>query len=506
MGMSINPKCLIFVHSLFRAGSTYLFRVFRRSELGYWCYQEPLHEMAVFSRENPLALQLDQGNEKAQLLRHPELDGSYFKELQETWPAWKDVITEPVIYDAYFLGEEENIGIPYWQALSEAARGRPVFQECRTSGRIGAIKSRMGGHHIYLWRNPWDQWWSYKVTPYFDVANQLILHANHAPQPVRHLLAALHLPAYEGGDLSGAFDFYGSRPPPSEQSYQVFYLLWCLALREGAQHADVLLNIDRLSDSQGYREETLLRLQDAGIDGIHFSDCRVPQGIYLEKDQDFFAPLEKQVHQWLIEGGWPHEELEQTQRLRQQYAPASWGEPIAAFASENLAEQASRARMLTCRFETTSASAQIRATQAEAKAEQAEAASNQHLMQLHAVYNSTSWRITAPLRWPMHQLRLLRQYGLKARFKALVKKIARKAIQFASSRPWLKRWGITLAHKLGLYSRLQQLHWSTNHNAVNASSALSSNVPSELSQLTPRARQIHADLKAAIAQRREVDR
>ena len=144
---------------------------------------------------------------------------------------------------------------------------------------------------------------------------------------------------------------------------------------------------------------------------------------------------------------------------------------------------------------------QAKAQQVEAKAEQAEAASNHHLMQLHAIYNSTSWRITAPLRWPMHQLRLLRQYGLKALFKALIKKIARKAIQFASSRPRLKRWGITLAHKLGLYSRLQQLHWSMNHNAVNASSAHSSNMPSELSQLTPRVRRIYADFKAAIEQR-----
>ena len=37
--------------------------------------------------------------------------------------------------------------------------------------------------------------------------------------------------------------------------------------------------------------------------------------------------------------------------------------------------------------------------QAEDKAQQAEAASTQALMQLQAVYTSTSWRFTAPLRW-----------------------------------------------------------------------------------------------------------
>jgi len=43
----------IYIHSLFRAGSTYLFHVFRRSKAGYWCYQEPLHEVAFIAKHNP---------------------------------------------------------------------------------------------------------------------------------------------------------------------------------------------------------------------------------------------------------------------------------------------------------------------------------------------------------------------------------------------------------------------------------------------------------------------
>lgn len=447
----------IFIHSLFRSGSTYLFKVFRRSPAGYWCYQEPLHEIALFCRDNPSGLQ-DEGEEQVQMLRHPALDHSYFKELAEAWPIWKEVINDFIIYDAYFSGRDEDIGIDYWKALARAAKGRPVFQECRTSGRIEAIKKQIDGKHIYLWRNPWDQWWSYKVTPYFDVANQLIVHARHAPLSLRCMLAELNPPCYERSDLAGSFTFYNEKPVTSEQSYLIFYHLWCLALREGSVHADLMLNIDRLSDSVDYQSESLARLKNAGIDGIDFSDCKVPQGRYLERDRKFFNLLEDRVHQWLKAGGWTQEEIDKTQALRLHYQPASWTAPTAHLAPADLTEQACRARELAIRFETNLAQhartavmqlnqlesrahvAETQAQQAEARAETHQQHANALQIQLqllqskidelgasshhwwqqvcaleaerNALRQSASWRITAPLRVAAglvtHPLRTLR--------------------------------------------------------------------------------------------------
>lgn len=428
---SLSP---VFIHSLFRSGSTYLFDVFRRSARGYWCYQEPLHENAFWFREEPERLSSELGSEKRSHLRHPAALRPYYQELQETWPAWKDSITAEAIYDGYFADPDTDIGIPYFRSLIEAAKGRPVFQECRTSGRIGEIRRQLNGFHIYLWRNAWDQWWSYKVGPYFDLVNQIILTAPGRPPEVELLLDATGLGERDQTGLAESFARFSDSPGTSEKSYLGHYMLWCIGLREGSRHAHLLLNIDRLSDSNNHREEICATLASAGIEGIDFHDCQVPQSTYSEQEKILFRQLENQVHQWLIEGGWSEAELENILSIRQKFEPEIWKEPENKLNGNFLAEQASRARALSMRYETTLAETTAnckflntnleselnrsheRAVQAELNTAQAQALAEQSAtqlkaqveakgamadfleMQLQAVYNSFSWKITSPLR------------------------------------------------------------------------------------------------------------
>ncbi len=69
----------IFIHSLFRTGSTYLFHVFRRCVGHYWCYQEPLHEVIRYAATAPEHL-LQLNAESGSRLRHPVLERPYFWE------------------------------------------------------------------------------------------------------------------------------------------------------------------------------------------------------------------------------------------------------------------------------------------------------------------------------------------------------------------------------------------------------------------------------------------
>ena len=153
--------------------------------------------------------------------------------------------------------------------------------------------------------------------------------------------------------LAESFARFSDSPGTSENSYLAHYMLWCIGQREGSRHADLLLNIDRLSDSTNYREEICAALASAGIEGIDFNDCQVPQSTYSEQEKILFRKLEEQVHQWLIEGGWSEAELENILSIRQEFEPEIWKEPENKLNRDFLVEQASRARALSMRYETT---------------------------------------------------------------------------------------------------------------------------------------------------------
>lgn len=341
----------IFIHSLFRTGSTYIYSTFRRSVSDYVCFQEPLHEVTLNSRENPENLIGGFSSTEMKANRHPVLEGGYFKELYEAWPEWKQFITENSIYNGYFATEETDLGLAFWNSLIESSKKRSVFQECRSSGRIQAIKQALGGHHIYLWRNPWDQWWSYKINSYFELVNHLIIHAPNSPQPIKEMVTSLGLEEFPGQKISEAFDFYRDRPQDSNNRYIIFYMLWCLGMREGLKHGNTNINIDRLSDSTEYRRTILSDLASANIHDINFDDCNISQGIYNESQQVFFRRLERRVHGWLISGGWSDAEIEEIQTLRKNYEPKVWSKSLYELQNTQLFEQLGRTSDVVIRCE-----------------------------------------------------------------------------------------------------------------------------------------------------------
>ena len=329
-------------------------------------------------------------------MRHPTLNKPYFEELYEVWPSWRDAINPTAIYEGYFGCTTIDIGIPFFRALIESAKGRPVFQECRTANRIEAIKKAFRGFHVFLWRNPWDQWWSYKTTDYFNAINQIIINSQGTPSPVAALKVELCLEFEKiPDDILRTLDHFRKRPLSSKNSYMIFYLLWCLGMKSGIKHADLLLNIDRLSDSIDYRNGVLASLHAVGIEQIDLSDCSIPQACYLEKDKSFFIPLEERVHELLTNSGWTKDDINQLQGIRESFKPAVWNRPKESLPSWSIMEQLTRARSIAMRMETsiseitsdylkiisnfeqTSLQAEIKAIEAEQRSTQAESRATQ---------------------------------------------------------------------------------------------------------------------------------
>ena len=425
----------IFIHSLFRSGSTYFFNVFRRSPAGYFCFQESLHPVVFHLRENPQEL-LKFHTATYELMRHPNLDKPVFYEVASVSSAWKEKITYSAIFDGYFGSDQADNGVEFFRAiLDNVEEGRPVFEECRTAGRIGILKEQLGGFHIYLWRNPWDQWWSYKTIDHLDYQNREIINAPNSFNAISRLRSQLSFQkAYTDPVLQtqdGVFT--------SEESYLAFYLLWLLGLHEGIKQAHLLINIDKLTESETYREEIMARLANDGIDRIDFSDCKVPQSNYFEEDRKFFIPLEEQIHEWLKKD-FTSEELDQLHNVRKKYQPKNLSEIIDNIQIKNYARQITQIRAISRRFETSKALSLQHFLQTideynikiqdltnkynvlEKEKNNIEQEKNYLLTTLNEIYNSRTWQLSLPLRWIENQVRLLRRDGIRSRLVALMNK------------------------------------------------------------------------------------
>ena len=142
--------------------------------------------------------------------------------------------------------------------------------------------------------------------------------------------------------------------------------------------------------------------------------------------------------------------------------------------------------------------AEAKANQAEAKANQAEAKANQAEANFVGLLNSKSWRLTAPLRWLGRMVRRITAKSLKGHLKALISKVA----GYAARHPPFRQAAINmLNHSPSLKARLKRVLYG---GAMQMQPLR--DVPIDVSELTPRARMIYGDLKAAIARRKRENR
>jgi hypothetical protein len=280
----------VFIHSLFRAGSTYLYSKFKES--GAKCYQEPIHEIVISAQDDINYLKSDDTNSSQ--LRHNNLVSEYYSELYELGSEVISKLDEHDIYTNYFSDTVSDALDDYISSLLSGSEPIIAIQECRTSSRIESFKRKFGGQHIFLTRNPRDQWWSYRVDRYFDTTTQLIWGTfEQAPNVVRQLAQHIAIPRAIDAALLSQMDRYHCEPMSVATSYFSFYALWLLGYIEAIRHADVIIDMDRLSLDAAYRHETKTKLNE--IIQLDFSDCRMPNNYLSQEENDFFASIEHDV-------------------------------------------------------------------------------------------------------------------------------------------------------------------------------------------------------------------
>ncbi|OZB78867.1 MAG: hypothetical protein B7X29_03150 [Halothiobacillus sp. 13-55-115] len=401
----------IFIHSLFRSGSTWIFDRFRRAGTNYWCYQEPFNEILSQLKDSPETV-LEIHESTSSVLRHTKLDKPYFYEFHAIREHIGDSFQKCISYDSFFDTTICSQFDEYTDILICHAKGRPVLQCCRSFGRLPHLKRKFGGVHIYLWRNPWDQWWSYQVNGYFDTVNLAIINAINPPPIIALLRSELCLEEVRNSRFDQEFQCFQQVALDAKSRYLIFYVLWFYSLIENKQLSDFDINIDRLSVDPDYLQSISDVLLGFGIHGVDLSDCHIPMAVYTEEDRAFFESIEDLAHQ-LFARVYDSGTLSQALHWQHEYRPKGIVE------EGKLIRDASKARMVALRFADTASQVNKRANHQEAgavynltscreallRAEQVSSFAVDCNDELYRVYQSNSWKITKPLRWINRKLR-----------------------------------------------------------------------------------------------------
>ncbi|MCL4543102.1 MAG: hypothetical protein M1118_00655 [Chloroflexi bacterium] len=294
----MSAELPVFIHCLFRSGSTYLFNAFRRSPSGYYCYEEPFSEHLI-NPDSKLFYDLEFTNSLTRHQRHPELDRPYKFEFAPLRSELPRVFDRSFPYELAFLqpDEEQPALERYVQFLLDRAPERALLQFCRSAFRSRWLHRRFAAVSIYLLRNAHDQFMSHSISPFFLAANLRFLSARTRPPLISTIAEKVGVQRFGDGTLEEEIDFYVAQAEKLSMPdhYRAFLPLWLLAAIENVAWCDQVIDIDQLSTSSSYGVQVLDHLASLGVTGLDFSDCRIQQRPFGERAEQLFKPIEEET-------------------------------------------------------------------------------------------------------------------------------------------------------------------------------------------------------------------
>jgi len=288
---------------MFRTGSTYIFNIFRRSDEGYFTYYEPFNEL-LQSGENTFFEMNEKYQYRSKFLKHT-IKKPYFYEYSHFRDKLNYAFDPSFSFNKFYLTRNslEPKLSQYIQLLLERAKGRPVLCFCRSIFRSEWLHNNFKSLRIYVYRNPRDQWASYQVADFFEITNFLTFESLIKAGNFNWLRSKIKLPLTEEPDLFKRIEFYRRIRLSQEQHYYLFYTIWALAFIKNTIPADIVIDMDFLSNSDAYKEIVKERLIKNGINMIDFSDCQIRQRVFLESENTSYSQIEKDVLDALRDNG-----------------------------------------------------------------------------------------------------------------------------------------------------------------------------------------------------------
>jgi hypothetical protein len=241
------PAVAVYLHSMFRTGSTYVASRYAQDER-YLLFYEPFH--ADIPSPRRLANPRKDYENARENLRHEKIAGGYFSSYSLVDPHTGRKLHELFryrfpVHDV--MNDLSAAGAEYLSACLRVAKdaGRSaVFGFCRSGLQVASMRRTLPGEHIYLYRDPRYQFASYQPTSNDFFIPQTLLHllasrrlASIAlelarlpvPLPLFVRTASLIVPPRPVAKLGRAL----GRRLSLEVRYAIFYLSWLSCVEHG---------------------------------------------------------------------------------------------------------------------------------------------------------------------------------------------------------------------------------------------------------------------------------
>lgn len=303
----------IFVHSGWRTGSTYIWSKFR---LHSDCmpFYEPFNEVLVHITHDMLP-SFQPSNWDS---HHPRVATSYFSEYGSLISTGVQGFHPNFTIKNFFRNEQECLWdqaayLAMLMHLSYQSHRRPVFNFCRSLGRIPWLRQTFPGIHILLLRNPIDQWLSgraqlRKGNPYFEIMPYLIMGQDEVPPIIRNIAQYWKLPQYTSN--IAFFDAYHQIRPlvtsySTTQSFGIFLDLYLYSTLLALPFVDIVIDMDELDLSLTYRQEVSNILRETLNLSLPFDDVHIthygPDNRPPHWQNVIINALQRMESQWLPE-------------------------------------------------------------------------------------------------------------------------------------------------------------------------------------------------------------
>ena len=295
----------IFIHSLFRTGSTYIWNKFRKNP-HFYCLYEPFHQVLSETTMADLKTVLTRDH---QLVNHPELDKYYlyeYRNLVNTHPE-KGIqhFKKNFSFDLFCLRKKELNQKRYIDHLIKNAASKiPLFQFNRSAMRTGWFEVEYPDSlNIYIARYPRDQWQSYfellKKTndTIFYIMDIMIASKNTSHECFKMLSEYFPLIKYHDKDFKNEKEFYRivEKSYSQQEKYFLFFYIWFKSYIENTINSDFLLNINRLSTDSEYQKELESFIFNHSGEKLKFNDVQIKEYSHYNLSTGIMEKIEKEA-------------------------------------------------------------------------------------------------------------------------------------------------------------------------------------------------------------------